>query len=147
MMVCDSRPCSIALSTLHKLCVRTDLACRLPSSVSHAVFLDLIDHPKLLPLLSEVCGCGGLLDGVPAESPYHGVVRTGGMSGRVVPSEANEQGYLSWHRYARVGMFAVMLPTILVLQSDAKLTTSRGCMCTPEINRARTCGRSLTTDW
>jgi hypothetical protein len=70
-------------------------------------FLDLIDHPRLLPLLSEVCGCGGLLDGVPAESPYHGVVRTGGMSGRVVPSEANEQGYLSWHRYTHLRVVTV----------------------------------------
>ena len=62
-------------------------------------FLDLADHPRLLPLLSEVCGASGLTTGASAESPYHGIVRCGGMSGRVVPSgEANEQGYLSWHR-------------------------------------------------
>eukprot|EP01051_Picozoa_sp_SAG22_P014228 SAG22_NODE_1695_length_3796_cov_3.361915_3_plen_188_part_00 len=61
-------------------------------------FLDLVDHPKLLPLLAAVCGAGGLssADAAPADSPYHGIVRCGGMSGRVVPAEANEQGYLSW---------------------------------------------------
>eukprot|EP01052_Picozoa_sp_SAG31_P043775 SAG31_NODE_7406_length_1697_cov_1.508761_1_plen_389_part_10 len=63
-------------------------------------FLDLCDSPKLLPLLAAVCGAGGLAsrDDTPDESPYFGHVRCGGMSGRVVPSESNEQGYLSWHR-------------------------------------------------
>lgn len=64
------------------------------------IFLDILDSPKILPLLSQVCGAGGYerADESSADSPYHGVVHCGGCSGRVVPSESNEEGYLTWHR-------------------------------------------------
>ena len=63
-------------------------------------FLPLLDAPPLLAVLSQVCGAGGFetADEKPADSPYHGIVRCGGVGGRVVPSEANEEGYLTWHR-------------------------------------------------
>ena len=63
-------------------------------------FLELVDHPKLVGLLSAVVGSAGVTtphyraDG----SPYNGVMRVGGMSGRVVPPEGNEVGYIGWHR-------------------------------------------------
>ena len=54
------------------------------------VFLDLVDSPKLLPVLMRVVGLGGLAEdgaAVPAVSPYNGMARSGGMTPRVVPSE------------------------------------------------------------
>jgi hypothetical protein len=69
------------------------------------VFLEIVDHPKLVPLLSAVVGSGGIetehyrADG----SPYNGMMRVGGMGGRIVPPEGNhgthgQCGYISWHR-------------------------------------------------
>eukprot|EP01047_Picozoa_sp_COSAG01_P055561 COSAG01_NODE_6200_length_3797_cov_318.655760_4_plen_285_part_00 len=82
------------------------------------VFLNLIDRPKVVELLSRLVGLGGLdagnderrliqgevtsrYKGFPASrhSPYHGIAQAGGCQARVVPSsEANSHGYISWHR-------------------------------------------------
>ena len=67
------------------------------------VFLEICDHPNLVGLLSAVVGSGGITtehyraDG----SPYNGVMRGGGVGGRIVPSEGNhgtdgQCGYISW---------------------------------------------------
>ena len=62
------------------------------------VFLDLVDSPKLLPILSLLVGLGGVEgdEAKPQLSPYNGIARSGGMSARVVPSAGNEHGYISW---------------------------------------------------
>jgi ectoine hydroxylase-related dioxygenase (phytanoyl-CoA dioxygenase family) len=62
------------------------------------VFLELVDHPKLVGLLSHVAGAGGLEAATmqPEGSRYHGTMRMGGaMSGLVVPP--NPLGYTCWH--------------------------------------------------
>lgn len=62
------------------------------------IFIDLVDSPKLVPLLSMVAGRGGLDPGDSiGSSGYHGTMRVGGMVGRVVPSEDNDEGYTRWH--------------------------------------------------
>ena len=62
-----------------------------------SVFLDLVDSPKLLPVLSLLVGLGGIEgeEDKPQVSPYNGTARTGGGGARVVPSEENTNGYVS----------------------------------------------------
>jgi hypothetical protein len=54
------------------------------------VFIDIIDSPALVPLMSRVNGSEQALDPDRPISAagYHGCMRVGGMSGRVVPSGA-----------------------------------------------------------
>ena len=64
-------------------------------------FVEMALSPKLLPLLSRVCGDGGLGDEPrPDGSKYHGICRyAGDMVMRCVPPEGHESaGYTSWHR-------------------------------------------------
>ena len=64
-------------------------------------FVQMVLSPKLLPLLSRVCGDGGLGDDPrPDGSKYHGIVRyAGDMVLRCVPPEGHDSaGYTSWHR-------------------------------------------------
>eukprot|EP01052_Picozoa_sp_SAG31_P037626 SAG31_NODE_4890_length_2882_cov_3.387352_2_plen_215_part_00 len=67
------------------------------------VFIDLMDHPKLVDVVQHVAGAGGLDDfTTPAtDRRYHGVMRLGDMSGNIIVSEtpngkANELGYTMW---------------------------------------------------
>ena len=63
-------------------------------------FLNLIDRPKVVALLERLVGLGGVTteERTPQQSPYHGVASVGGFQARTVPSENNEEGYISWHR-------------------------------------------------
>lgn len=63
------------------------------------VFLDMVDSPALVPLLSRVAGNPQGLDPESsiAATRYDGTMRVGGMVGRVVPSVDNENGYTRWH--------------------------------------------------
>ena len=61
------------------------------------VFVELIDSPKAVPLLSMVVGNGGLQKGETYDRNY-GTVRLRGISGRVVPPEGNSDGYCVWHQ-------------------------------------------------
>ena len=73
-------------------------------------FLDLIDLPAVVRLVEKVCGLGSLhvepdrswVGGFPAsdKSAYHGVAQCSGFQARVVPSDGNADGYISWHRGA-----------------------------------------------
>ena len=60
------------------------------------MFVELIDNPKAVPLLSMVVGNGGLQQ---AETPdsLHGTVRLHGISGRVVLPGGCAEGYCVWH--------------------------------------------------
>ena len=61
---------------------------------AHDAFISMVDSPKLVPLLCEICGRGGLQPGATIRSTgYHGFPRlTGPVVGRVVPSEGNRDG-------------------------------------------------------
>ena len=63
------------------------------------VFVDIVDSPVLVPLLSRVAGNPRGLDPESsiAATSYDGTMRIGGMVGRVVPSVENENGYTRWH--------------------------------------------------
>eukprot|EP01050_Picozoa_sp_SAG11_P013797 SAG11_NODE_1639_length_4533_cov_5.684484_3_plen_412_part_00 len=62
-------------------------------------FIDMIDSPALVPLMSRITGVPDALD--PARSikefGYSGCMRVDGMGGRVVPSDAGTDGYTRWH--------------------------------------------------
>ena len=58
-------------------------------------FLEIIDSPQTLPLLSLLCGGGG--ESLEYNATY-GQVRFGGQGGRVVPPDINPEGYCGWHR-------------------------------------------------
>lgn len=62
------------------------------------VFLDILDSPAVVPLMSRVCGAPHALepDSEVASAGYTGCMRSGGMGGRVVPP--NEHGYTRWHQ-------------------------------------------------
>lgn len=53
-------------------------------------FLEIIDSPQTLPLLSLLCGGGG--ESLEYNATY-GQVRFGGQGGRVVPPDINPEGY------------------------------------------------------
>ena len=63
-------------------------------------FIDLVDSPKIVPMMSRVTGFEAALDpdrSVGSASTT-GCMRVGGMSGRVVPTlEPGEDGYTWWH--------------------------------------------------
>ena len=62
-------------------------------------FIDMIDSPALVPLMSHITGSPQALD--PSSSikaaGYTGCMRVGGMAGRVIPSSINTHGPYSWH--------------------------------------------------
>ena len=62
------------------------------------VFLDMIDSPALVPVLSRITGTPDALD--PQSSlraaGYTGCMRVGGMGGRIVPTESDTDGYTRW---------------------------------------------------
>ena len=51
-------------------------------------------------MLERLVGLGGVTTDkrTPQGSPYHGVASVGGFQARTVPSENNDEGYISWHR-------------------------------------------------
>lgn len=63
------------------------------------VFIDMIDSPALVPILSRITGSPDALD--PQSSlraaGYTGCMRCGAMGGRVVPTETDTDGYTRWH--------------------------------------------------
>ena len=64
------------------------------------VFIDLIDSPTIVPMMSRVTGFEAALD--PEQSvgsaSTTGCMRVGGMSGRVVPKlDPEADGYTWWH--------------------------------------------------
>ena len=63
-------------------------------------FIDLVDSPKIVPMMSRVTGFEAALDpdrSVGSASTT-GCMRVGGMSGRVVPTlEPGEDGFTWWH--------------------------------------------------
>ena len=66
------------------------------------VFIDMIDSPAVVPLLSRVTGNPRALDpeSTIAAAASDGCMWVGGMGGRIVPSEGNADGYTKWHRRA-----------------------------------------------
>jgi hypothetical protein len=64
------------------------------------VFIDMVDSPAVVPLLSRVTGNYQALepDRKLSSGGSDGCMWVGGMGGRVVPSEGNADGYTRWHR-------------------------------------------------
>lgn len=54
----------------------------------------------MVALLELLVGLGGITteERKPQGSPYNGVASVGGFQARTVPSENNDEGYISWHR-------------------------------------------------
>ena len=63
------------------------------------VFIDMMDSPALVPVMSRITGTPQALD--PDSSiraaGYTGCMRVGGMGGRIVPSGSDTDGYTQWH--------------------------------------------------
>lgn len=55
---------------------------------------------QVVALLELLVGLGGITseERTPQGSPYNGVASVGGFQARTVPSENNDEGYISWHR-------------------------------------------------
>ena len=67
------------------------------------VFIDMLDSPALVPLMSRVAGFQHALDpdlSVKAGAAT-GCMRCGNMSGRVVPPSGDTQSYTWWHNDVR----------------------------------------------
>lgn len=64
------------------------------------VFIDLVDSPAVVPLLSRITGNHLALDPsrTLASAAADGCMRVDNMGGRIVPSEGNAMGYTRWHR-------------------------------------------------
>ena len=60
------------------------------------VFIDMIDSPALVPVMSRITGSERALDpdSTVAAAGYTGCMRVGGMGGRVVPSESGENFFV-----------------------------------------------------
>jgi hypothetical protein len=67
---------------------------------SDDVFIDVLDSPAVVPLLSRITGDHHALDTAQtlSASATKGCMWAGGLGGRVVPSQGNEDGYTRWHR-------------------------------------------------
>ena len=63
------------------------------------VFVDMIDSPAVVPLLSRITGNPRALDpdSTIAAAGSDGCMWVGGMGGRIVPTEGNADGYTKWH--------------------------------------------------
>ena len=57
------------------------------------VFVDMVDSPALLPLMSRVTGFDDRQD----SGPVNGSTRVSKMTGRVVPSSSDAPSYTWWH--------------------------------------------------
>jgi hypothetical protein len=83
-----------------KLDASTSLYYDLPNLLSEDdCFIDMIDSPALVPVMSRITGSPQALD--PSSSikaaGYTGCMRVGGMGGRVIPSSTTTHGPYSWH--------------------------------------------------
>ena len=58
-------------------------------------YIDLVDNPITLPLMSRLCGHGGT---ELHSNQTDGHVTSAGGGGRVVPPDINPDGYTVWHR-------------------------------------------------
>lgn len=65
------------------------------------VFIDMIDSPALVPVMSRLCGTPEALDpdkfSTVRAAGYTGCMRLGDMGGRIVPSDGDTDGYTRWH--------------------------------------------------